>query len=440
VRFLKLSVNKDKKMVGRLVVKFGGTSLADGLSVSRAAESVIKKTKQGVQVVVVVSAMGKTTDALIETAHQACEDSVSNMDLDDIAAMGERISARLFSAALKARGAFSKYLDPSHFDWPIITNDTFENAEPIFPVCEKMAKLHVQPLLEKGVTVVVPGFIGKTEDGATTTMGRGGSDVTALVLAQALAADQVVLVTDVQGIMTADPRIIKNPQKLDAISIDALVGLADSGTKFIHKKALKYKTPETDIKVVSNAFGDLDSDGTIIRGSFPRSMLVELHPDPATAITIVGKGLSESPQMLFEISSKVNKADAQILGMSVNHDSLILYMPSKAAEGILDSIHSTVVNSENAQAMAVRKDLAFIRVKGVGLEETPGVIGSITKALNSDGINIYGAFTITSSVVIFVDLRDKEKTVRLIERILEINNSGPLGRFSGDKKDARTMG
>jgi aspartate kinase len=423
---LKLSVNKDKKMINRLVVKFGGTSLADGLSVSRAADSVIKKAKQGVQAVIVVSAMGKTTDALIETAHQACEDSVSNMDLDDIAAMGERISARLFSAALKARGAHSKYLDPSNPDWPIITDNTFKNAKPILPICEKMAKMHVQPLLEKGVIVVVPGFVGKTEDGETTTMGRGGSDITALIMAQALATDQVILVTDVQGIMTADPKIIKNPQKLEAISIDTLIGLADSGTKFIRKKALKYKTPEIDIKVVSNAFGDLDSGGTIIRGSFPRSMLVEAHPDPATAITIVGKGLSESSQTLFEISNEVNKADAHLLGMSVNHNSLILYLPSKAAEGILESLHSIVVNSEKAQAMAVRKDLAFIRVKGVGLEETPGVIGDISKALNSEGINIYGAFTITSSVVIFVDLKDKERTVRLIEGTLKTNNSGSL--------------
>jgi aspartate kinase len=416
---LKLSVNKDKKMVGRLVVKFGGTSLADGLGISRAADSVVKKAKQGVQAVIVVSAMGRTTDTLIETAHKACEDSLSNMDLDDIVAMGECTSARIFSAALKARGTHSKYLDPSRLDWPIITDDNFENAKPILPICEKKAKMHVQPLLEKGVIVVVPGFIGKTEDGEITTIGRGGSDITALILAQALAADQIILVTDVQGIMTADPKIIKNPQKLEEISIDTLIGLADSGTKFIRKKALKYKTPKIDIKVVSNAFGDLDSDGTIIRGSFPRSMLVESYPGPASAITIVGKGLSESPQTLFEISNEVNKADAQLLGMSVNHNSLILYLPSKAAEGILESLHSIVVNSEKAQAMAVRKNLAFIRVKGVGLEETPGVISNITKALNSEGINIYGAFTITSSVVIFVDLKDKEKTVRLIEGTLK---------------------
>ena len=422
---LKLNLNKEKKMFRRIIVKFGGTSLADGPSMSRAADSVIKKIKQGVQVVAVVSAMGKSTDTLIETAHHACNGSVSNVDLDDVVAMGERISARIFSAALKARGAQSCYLDPANHDWPIITDDAFENAKPILSVCEKMVKMHVQPLLEKGVTVVVPGFIGKTEDGKITTIGRGGSDITALVLAQALAADQIILVTDVQGIMTADPKIIKNPQKLDEISIDALIGLADSGTKFIHKKALKYKTPEIDIKVVSNAFGDLDSEGTTIRGSFPKNMLVEPHSDSATAVTIVGKGLSESPRTLFDIFNEIKKVNAELLGMSVNHNSLILYLPSKAAEGILEALHSIVVRDEKALAMAVRKDLAFIRVKGVGLEETPGVISNITKALNTEGINIYGVFTITSSVVIFVDMKDKEKTINLMERILKNNNSSP---------------
>ena len=433
-----MSVNKNRKMLGRIVVKFGGTSLADGLGISHAAESVIKKAKQGVQVVVIVSAMGKSTDALIETTRQACEGSGSNVDLDDVVAMGERISARIFSATLKAQGIHSHYLDPSHQDWPIITDDNFGNASPILPVCEKLIKHHVQPLLEKGVTVVVPGFIGRTEDGRTTTMGRGGSDITAFVLAQALSADLILLVTDVQGILTADPKIIKNPRKLNEISIDNLIGLADSGTKFIHKKALKYKTLKIDVKVVSNASSDLDLDGTLIRGGFPQNLLVESHP--ATAITIVGRGLSESPQTLFRIFSEISKADAHLLGMSVNHNSIILYLPSKAAEGILESIHSIVVSDEKAQAMAVKKDLTFVRVKGVGLEDTPGVVSNITKALNSEGVNIYGIFTITSSIVIFVDLKDKEKTVRLMEETLTTNHNGQLKALKGDEEDAGTMG
>jgi len=202
--------------------------------------------------------------------------------------------------------------------------------------------------------------------------------------------------------------------------MDALVGLADSGTKFIRKKALRYKSSEIDIKVTGNAAGDLDADGTIIRGSLPNNTVVELYPEPAMAVTIVGKEASESPEILAEILREIRGAGVTLLGMSINHNSLILYLPMNAGS-LLESLHSIIVRDERAIAMAVRKDLAFIRIKGVGLEETPGVIGGIAKALNSVGINIYGVFTITSSVLIFVDLKDQEKAVRLIEESVRTN-------------------
>jgi len=415
--------NKNEKAVRRLVVKFGGSSLADGSSIARAIDSVIKKVKEGVQIVVVVSAMGKTTDFLIETAMQACGGEPPEDMLDDIMAMGERTSARIFSAGLKARGQRSLYLDPAEANWPILTDDRFNNARPILPLCEEMIRRNVEPLLEDGFVVVVPGFVGKTKNGKITTIGRGGSDITALIIARALHADQVILVTDVEGIMTADPKIIRNPKKLDEITMDALVGLADSGTKFIHKKALRYKSPDIDIKVISNSSGNLDSEGTIIRGSFLSMILVDSHPKPALTVTIVGERASESFETLTSVLEEIRKAGLPLLGMSINHNSLILYLPMNGPDGLLEALHSIVLKDERAVALAVRKNLAFIRVKGVGLEETPGVISRITSALNSAGINIYGIFTITSSVELFVDLENKEKAVQLIKEALETNNN-----------------
>jgi aspartokinase len=139
------------------------------------------------------------------------------------------------------------------------------------------------------------------------------------------------------------------------------------------------------------------------------------------AITIVGKEASESPQTLVEIFQKIKENGAPLLGMSINHNSLILYLPINVAEKLLESLHSIVVNDERTIAVAVRKDLAFIRVKGVGLEETPGIISNIAKALNSVGTNIYGIFTITSSILIFVDLKDNKNTIRLTEETLKTN-------------------
>jgi len=414
-----------ERKLRRIVVKFGGSSLADGAGIMRAAEMVAREAERGTQIAVVVSAMGKTTDQLIETANEACGGKITGRELDDIMAMGERTSARIFSAALKAKGLRSLFIDPSSPEWPIITDKEFNNANPIMPICKSMIREHLQPLLDEGYIVVVPGFIGKTEDDEITTLGRGGSDVTALILAQALSADQVILVTDVEGIMTADPKLVNNTERLESIPIDALVGLADSGTKFLHKKALMYKSPKIDVKVIRNTSGDLRSEGTIIYGALRNSLTVEPHREPSMAVTIVGRAITESPEVVREILQGVRDVGVRLLGVSVNHNSVILYLPMARVKTVLDRLHSIVVENEETIAMAVRRNLAFIRVRGVGLEETPGVISGISEALNSSGINIYGIFTITSSVLVFVDLEDGEKAVELIKKAVEGMKSTP---------------
>lgn len=400
-------------------MKFGGSSLADGPSILRAVKSVIKEKRRGTRIAVVVSAMGKTTNHLISTAKQASEDNLPPDELDDILAMGERTSARIFAAGLRAKGEKSTFVDPSDPDWPIITDDSFGNAKPILPLCRRMIRKSIQTSLDDGAIVVVPGFVGKTREGTVTTMGRGASDVTAMILAQALSADQAILVTDVDGIMSADPKIFEKPRILKEIDMDILVGLADSGSKFIHKKALRYKSPTIDVKVINNASEDLRSKGTVIRGSFPEGIVVEPHPEKSMAITIIGKDISESPTTLLNILQQVRRFNVPILGISVNHNSLILYLPMNSPGELLEALHSIVTADEKTIALAVKQNLAFIDVKGVGLEETPGIVSVISGALSSANINIYGIFTITSSILLFVDLKDKEKATQLVTKSMK---------------------
>jgi len=408
-----LSVNEERSY-HCLVVKFGGSSLADAPSILKAVKSVIEERSRGTQIAVVVSAMGKTTDHLLSTARQASGSSSSLDEVDDIIAMGERTSARVFAAALRARGERSIYLDPSDPDWPIITDDSFGNAKPILSVCDRIIEKSIQPLLNDGVTVVVPGFIGRTEKGEETTMGRGGSDVTAMILARALSADQIVLVTDVDGIMSADPKIIEKPRILSDIEIEVLARIADCGSKFVHKKALRYKSPLIDVKIINNARADLRSEGTIVRGSFPEGIMVESNPEASMAVTITGKALSESPETIQKVLQQIREFNVPIFGMSINHDSLILYLPMNSSNKLLEGLHSIVTADERTVALAVRQNLAFVSVKGLELEETPGIVSVMSGALSSANINIYGIFTITSSVLLFVDLRDKERAVQLI--------------------------
>jgi len=251
-----------------VVIKFGGTSLSDGVKIKNLAKATVQELRKGKKIVAVGSAMGKTKDTLIEHFLKACENRKVMHELDDVASRGERISARLFAAALRTCGANAKYFDPSDANWPIITDTQFGNANPILKECISRIKRTILPLLEKGIIPVIPGFIGRTLKGEVTTLGRGGSDVTAFVLARAIKADEVLLVTDVDGVMTVDPKIVANSKVIKNIHARKLMNICDSDTKFIHRKALKLFDGSFKARIIRNN-KMLDTEGTVINGSFP---------------------------------------------------------------------------------------------------------------------------------------------------------------------------
>jgi len=401
------------------VVKYGGATLADHQRVLKAVTAVAKEAKKGTKIAVIVSAMGKTTDQLLHAAKNASNGKVGKGELDEILAMGERTSIRIFAAALKAQGVEARYFDPLDPDWPIITDNAFSDANPILDKCEERIRQYVLPLVEKDVIPVIAGFIGRTPNEKITTLGRGGSDTTAFILAKALGADGLILVTDSEGIMSADPKIISKPERLPNIDVDTLVGLADSGTKFIHRKALRYKDSSVKVRVISHIHGDLNARGTLIKGALSTELDVALaSQSPTMSITVVGSGVSEKPEIIQELTERV-KTHAHLLGLSLNYDSIILYSSeNENSKMLLEKIHETILQHEETLAMSVRKQLAFLKVKGVGLEETPGLIGKISEALRLNAINIFGLLTITSSILLFVDWNEKERALNLVKNAL----------------------
>ena len=403
----------------RIVVKFGGSSLADHERLLKAALAVVNEAKKGMQVAVVVSAMGKTTDVLMSTAKNTSNGKLEKHVLDDILSMGERTSIRIFAAALKSNGAESCYFDPIDSNWPIITDSAFQNANPILKDCEKNIRECILPIMEKGIIPVVAGFLGKTKDGKITTLGRGGSDTTAFILAEALNADEIVLVTDADGILSGDPKIVSNPERLKKIDVNTLVGLADSGAKFIHSKALKYKPKNINVRVINHAHGNLSKEGTVITGALASELDAEIaHPFPVAEITIIGNGISANPQIIQEMVEKT-KQHSLLLGMSMNTNSIILYASQeKNLDELFNNIHDITKNNKETIAMAVKKDLVFIKTSGVGLEETHGIIGKISEDLRLNGINISGILTITSSILLFIDWNKREKALKLIKNSL----------------------
>ena len=402
-----------------IVVKFGCSSLSDHERLLKSVMAVVNEAKKGTRIAVVVSAMGKTTDVLMTTAKYTSNGKLSKHELDDILLMGERTSVRIFASALRNNGVDACYFDPMDSKWPIITDDSFQNANPIVKECEKNIKECILRLVEKGTIPVIAGFVGKTKDGKITTLGRGGSDTTAFLLAQGINANQVVLVTDANGIMSSDPKIIASPKLLSTIDVNTLVGLADSGAKFIHSKALKYKPKDIDVKVISNTHGDLSRGGTIITGGLTSELDAEIaHPTPVVEITVIGNGMSANPEVITKMVEKV-KENSILLGMSMNTNSIILYVPQeKNIDVLFNQIHNITISNKETIAMAIKKDLVFIKTSGVGLEETHGIIGKISEDLRVNGINISGILTITSSILLFVDWNEKEKALKLIKNSL----------------------
>jgi len=403
----------------KIVVKFGGSSLADHERLLKAVVAVVNEAKQGTRIAVVVSAMGKTTDVLMNTAKNTSNGKLGKRELDDILSMGERTSVRIFSAALRNNGVESRYFDPLDDDWPIITDAAFSNANPLLSECKQRIKDCVLPVVEKGTVPVIAGFVGRTLDGKVTTLGRGGSDTTAFILAEALNADEVVLVTDADGIMSGDPKVVTAPRRLSEIDVNRLVGLADSGAKFIHAKALKYKPRNINVRVINHAHGDLTKEGTMITGALATELGVNIaHPSSIAEITVLGNHLSENPLIVSEMVEKA-KVHATLVGMSMNTNSAILYVSEeKNIDALFNEAHQTVLNHEEALAMAVKKSLAFLKISGVGLEETHGIIGKISETLRVNSINISGILTIASSILVFVDWTERERALQLIRNAL----------------------
>jgi aspartate kinase len=401
-----------------LIVKFGGSSLSNGKKIGLAAESVAREYSKGNRIVVVVSAVGRTTDELLELTNHGA--GIVETDRDDILAMGERTSARIFAASLKARGIQARQFDPSDRDWPIVTDHGFSNANPLTTASIQRIRKYVKPALEDGIIPVIGGFIGRTRDGRITTLGRGGSDTTALLLATALGADEVILVTSARGILTGDPNLISNARVLRTIDMKALVGIADSGTKFIHRKALRYKDPAINMRVIPSAAGRLDAKGTQITGGPLPELEVKIHnPDPVASITLVGRDLPQNPELIRKVTEIIR---TNLVAISQDSDSAILYLsqtPSLRRQ--ISRLHDVVARNPHGLAIAARMGMALITVKGVGLEETPGLVAKISDALRSGNINIFGILTITSSILVLVDWKIRRQAGKLIRNSLENN-------------------
>ncbi|QEF95014.1 aspartate kinase [Methanothermobacter sp. KEPCO-1] len=403
-----------------IVAKFGGTSIGNGRRIKKAARSVVKEYMKGKKVVVVVSAINKTTDELLQIVDEAMEDAVTEKQLAEIVSMGEMTSVRIFSSAIEALGVKSEYIDPFMDEWPIITDSNLLNAKVDFEATEKKSR-ELLKLLDQGIIPVVCGFLGRDPNGYITTLGRGGSDITAFLLGHCLKADEVIIVTDVGGVMSTDPNKLQGAKKLDKISVEEMRDLATHGAQVLHPHALKYKDPDINAKIIGFEHGDLSAPGTEIIGPSKNKMVktTTLNPEPISVVAVVGEKILNKPGILAKLTSKLAENSINIIGISTGQNSVTIFVDKKDADEAHRLLHDVVIADDNLSSLSLGRDIAMITISSPDFIDTPGIISEITKPLRDNDLNIVEISSSQTSVVIFVDWNDGKKAYELVRGVLE---------------------
>ncbi|OBG49806.1 MULTISPECIES: aspartate kinase [unclassified Mycobacterium] len=409
-----------------VVQKYGGSSVADADRIRRVAERIVATKKQGNDVVVVVSAMGDTTDDLMDLAQQVCP-APPPRELDMLLTAGERISNALVAMAIESLGAEARSFTGSQAG--VITTGTHGNAKII-----EVTPGRLQAALDEGRIVLVAGFQGVSQDTRdVTTLGRGGSDTTAVALAAALHADVCEIYTDVDGIFTADPRIVHNARRLDKVTFEEMLEMAACGAKVLMLRCVEYARRYNIPVHVRSSYSD--KPGTVVVGSIKDIAMEDpiltgvAHDRSEAKVTVVG--IPDIPGYAARVFRAVADADVNI--------DMVLQNVSKVEDGKTDITFTCSRDSGPtavAKLDALKDEIGFtqllyddhigkVSLIGAGMRSHPGVTATFCEALAAVGVNI--ELISTSEIRISVLCRDTE----LDKAVVALHEAFGLG---GDEK------
>ena len=392
-------------MSNRVVIKFGGADLSTGEKIRRAAEMVTKSPYK--EIAVVVSAMGNTTNNLIQTINQI--GNVSDEEYAEILSMGERTSARVFCSALIVSGAKAVLFDPANDDWPIITDSAFRDAKPNMQKTRALVGKFMTPMLGNVIPVVC-GFLGKDENGRVTTLGRGGSDTTALLLAECLEADEIVLVKETSGVLSADPTIVPDAKQLDQLDIHEMFDLAHGGAKIIKPESLKYKLSNQKLRIVDFASGSLSVGGTEITGSFNLNSVEIATRTGLIAVNVVCEVNAENLSEVFSMLSQ-----KPIYGVSSGRRSITVFTSNGDVPEVINKLHRV----EAFKAISHRENVALLQVSHPVFIDSPGGVAKISTALSQQEINIIEVTTSKATINVFIEENQLRKAMEAIQNVSE---------------------
>jgi aspartate kinase len=387
----------------RVVIKFGGADLSTGEKVSHAARMVAEARYK--EVMVVVSAMGKTTDDLLNAMSQI--DNVSDEDYAEIISMGERASARFFCAALRAQGVRAELFDPSNPNWPLMTDSNFRNAKPDIEKTTEMTRTSLEPILGASIPVMC-GFLGKDRSGRTTCLGRGGSDTTALLLAKCLGADEVILVKETSGVLSADPKVVSDARQLNSIDIHEMFDLAQGGAKIVKPEALRYKLPNQRLRVVDFSTENLSVGGTEITGSFDLNSAEIKSLQDLLAINVVCEVKAENLREVFSALSQ-----KPIYGVSSGRQSITVLTTDGNVAEVICRLHGV----KSFKAVSHREKVAMLQISHPTFVDSPGGVAAISNALSQDGINIIEVTTSKATINVFIEENQLNRAKEAISHV-----------------------
>ncbi|MEW6401109.1 MAG: aspartate kinase [Chloroflexota bacterium] len=468
-----------------LVMKFGGTSVGSAEALTSAVEIIRRAREEWPRLVVVTSAMSGVTNLLLESATRAAEGNTASLPdtekslrekhfavadtlikddelrektkqeidalifilvdlckaiavlgeatpraLDAVASLGERMSLRLLAAVTESAGVQAKGVEASEF---IITNAHFQNAHPDFKVTTEKTRNCLNPILDEGMVAVTTGFIGATPEGVITTLGRGGSDYSAGIIGAVLPADDVWIWTDVDGVMTTDPRIVKDARTLPEITYSEIAELAYYGAKVLHPKTIR-PVIEAGIGLrICNTFNPSHPGTRLIPNSASNGKTqTNGHVVKAVTairkqrlVTIEGRGMLGVPGVAARAFSAVasTKTSVPLITQASSEQSICFAIPSEAANAVLEALQKAFaieLMERDIDRVWASDEIAIITAVGVGTRNTPGVAGKIFSKLGSQNINVlaiaHGSSDVSISMV--VETKDADASVKALHELI----------------------
>ncbi len=400
-----------------IVEKYGGTSVGSVERIKAVAENILKSVENGDQLVVVVSAMSGETNRLIALAHQI-SDNPSSREMDTLVTTGEQVTIALLSMSLQELGVSA--CSYTGFQIPILT-DGFHGKARI----ENIDTKKVLCDLEQGRVVVVAGFQGINEANDITTLGRGGTDTTAVAMAAALQADECRIFTDVDGVYTADPRVVEDAHRLDRITFEEMLELSGSGAKVMQIRSVEFASKYNVPFRVLSSFEP--GPGTLIScedKNMEKPLISGITSvDNEAKVTI--RGVPDKPGIAYSLLGPIS--DAQIIVdmivQNIGLDGLTDFTFTINRDDLQKSIDllEPIVKSLGAETLAGDTNLAKISVVGVGMRSHAGIATRMFHALSEKGINIQMISTSEIKISVTIDKEYAELAVRTLHNAFELD-------------------